>query len=256
MLGVAREGRGRTAALLASAAGILSRDGILAPATVIGWGETSAAALGELQGARRLLVLPDGTHQGPLSTEEIALLPGQEEHGAGRSLLTRGVMDSDAVVVPSASAARALAKHKELEGRPSNQPIAVVRFGCDDTPHNPSSDPLLPAHYGAEATAGKAECRRALARRLRLRLARGHWSWRRRPSTTNGPERRCWLPSRNSRDSTWRSSFIPVGAVRSSSERVCSRIQSPGKVALAAEGADLRELMAALTPPLFTDAGI
>jgi len=46
----------------------------------------------------------------------------------------------------------------------------AVRFGCDDPPHDPATDPALPASFSATALTGKAECRRALARRCSLAL--------------------------------------------------------------------------------------
>ena len=48
--------------------------------------------------------------------------------------------------------------------------MIAVRFGCDDPPNDPASDPALPANFSAAALAGKAECRRAIARRCSLAL--------------------------------------------------------------------------------------
>jgi starch synthase len=47
-------------------------------------------------------------------------------------------------------------------------PVVAVRFGCDDPPHDPASDPALPTTCSAENLSGKADCRRALARRCSL----------------------------------------------------------------------------------------
>src|SRR4029079_9299288 len=43
-------------------------------------------------------------------------------------------------------------------------------FGCDDPPNDPGSDPALPVNFTAASLAGKAECRRAIARRCSLAL--------------------------------------------------------------------------------------
>jgi hypothetical protein len=160
--------RGRMAALLASAASSLARDGMLAPDLVVGWGETSATALGALASSRRLLMLPTGTAGDPLPPEELEALGEADDLGAGRSLLARGLMAADAVAVPSPSAAASLDRHPVFAARPSDQPVAVVRLGCDDPPHDPQSDPALAHHYSVDATAGKAENRRAVIRRLSL----------------------------------------------------------------------------------------
>jgi starch synthase len=43
-----------------------------------------------------------------------------------------------------------------------------VRFGCDDPPNDPATDPALTAPFSASKLSNKAECRRALARRCSL----------------------------------------------------------------------------------------
>src|SRR4030095_901130 len=103
--------RGRTAALLASAAAALVRDGLFVPDLVVGWGETSAAALGALDNTRPLLMLPDGVVGDPARPEAVPARGEPDALGAGRSLLAGGLMAADAVAVPSPSAAAKLAGH-------------------------------------------------------------------------------------------------------------------------------------------------
>jgi starch synthase len=43
-----------------------------------------------------------------------------------------------------------------------------MRFGCDELPHDPATDPALPATFSAESPSGKQECRRTLVRRTSL----------------------------------------------------------------------------------------
>src|SRR5262249_51619914 len=71
---------------------------------------------------------------------------------------------------PSPSAARATETDPGLASRASDEPFIPVRFGCDDPPHDAASDPALPANYSATSLGGKAECRKALARRCSLAL--------------------------------------------------------------------------------------
>jgi hypothetical protein len=168
ILGSPRVSRGHTAALLASAASTLARDGLFSPSFVIGWGETAAATLSTLVAPFRAFVLPEGVSGPALSADEISALGDTDDTELSRSLIARGVMASNAVVVPSRTSADELTRKPELAGRPSDQPVVVVRLGSDDPPHDPHSDPALPAHYSADKPSGKAECRRTLVRRLSL----------------------------------------------------------------------------------------
>jgi hypothetical protein len=168
LLGAPAADRGRTAALLGSAAASMARDGLFSPELVVGWGEVSASALAEFSAAHCIFVLPDGVVGDPLPEDAIEALAERDDLGAGRSLVARGVMASDAVVVPSAAAASALARRSEMAMRASDQPVVVARLGADDPPHDPATDPALPAHYSLESLAGRLECRKALVRKLSL----------------------------------------------------------------------------------------
>jgi hypothetical protein len=170
VLAVPTSSRGGTVALLGSAAAALARDGLFAPELVIGWGDTSAGALGALPNARAVLVLPEGSAGPPLPDDELQALHETDDLGAGSSLLARGLMAADAVAVPSPAAAAALSQAPEWAARPSDQPLAMVRLGCDDPPNDPHSDPALIQTYSAENQAGKAENRKALGRALSLSL--------------------------------------------------------------------------------------
>jgi hypothetical protein len=172
VLGAPVVNRGQSAALLASGAASLARDGLLKPAVLIGWGETSAVSVSVLEAPRRLFVLPAGTACPPLTaSEREALGPNAElEAIAAESLMTLGAADADAVVVPSPSSQAALERDAALSARASDQPIVAVRLGSDEPPFDPASDSTLPATYSVEKPAGKAECRRALARRASLAL--------------------------------------------------------------------------------------
>jgi glycosyltransferase involved in cell wall biosynthesis len=168
VLGIPSTTPGRTSAVLGAAAQALTRDGILQADVVIGWGERSAIALVNLPNTRRLFVVPSGQSSEQLTAEDRAILPEREDTLIEDSLLGRAAMASDALVVPSPSAAIAIAAHPGLADRPSDQSLVEVPFGCDDPPHDPATDPALPHHFSATALAGKAECRKALARRLTL----------------------------------------------------------------------------------------
>ena len=172
VLGVPSLGRAETAALLASAVKALAADALIAPEVTIGWGETTAAALSATSASVRLFALPTGRLGPPLSSEESRvlgpLLLGDDS--ASRSLVALGSLAANAIFAPSPSAARANENDPALATRPSDEPFVAVRFGCDDPPHDPATDPALPAHYSAAALTGKAECRRAIARRCSLAL--------------------------------------------------------------------------------------
>lgn len=165
--------RGRTCSILATAAAALVRDALIKPDVVIGWGETAAASLSTVGASLRLFVLPEGTVGPPLSVDERADLGSQAalEALAADSLVALGVAGADVVVVPSPSSLQALEREPALAaGHASDQPIVAVRFGCDELPHDPAGDPALPATFTPDAMAGRAECRRALARRASLAL--------------------------------------------------------------------------------------
>jgi glycogen synthase len=152
--------------------GALAQDGLLAPDVTIGWGETAAAALSATTASVRLFALPTGRLGPPLSPDETQvlgpLLLGDDS--ASRSLVALGSLAANAIFAPSPSAARANENDPALATRASDEPFVAVRFGCDDPPHDPATDPALPATYSAASLSGKAECRRALARRCSLAL--------------------------------------------------------------------------------------
>ena len=164
--------RAETAALLAAAVRSLANDKLIAPEVTIGWGEPAAAALSATSAAVRLFVLPTGRLGPALAPPEAEvlgpLLLGDES--ASRSLVALGCLGANAIVAPSPSAARATEGDPGLASRASDEPVIAVRFGCDDPPNDPGSDPALPANFSATALSGKAECRRAIARRCSLAL--------------------------------------------------------------------------------------
>ena len=172
VLGAAPESRAETAALLAAAVRSLANDKLITPEVTIGWGEPAAAALSATSAAVRLFVLPTGRLGPPLAPAEAELLGplllGDES--ASHSLVALGCLGANAIVAPSPSAARATEGDPGLASRASDEPVVAVRFGVDDPPHDPAADPALPANFSATALAGKAECRRALARRCSLAL--------------------------------------------------------------------------------------
>jgi starch synthase len=43
-----------------------------------------------------------------------------------------------------------------------------MRFGCDELPHDPATDPALAATFSRESPSGKQECRKTLVRRTSL----------------------------------------------------------------------------------------
>lgn len=159
--------RAETVAILDSATRSLTADGLIAPQVAIGWGEPAAAALSATSAAARLFVLPTGRTGAPLTPDETALLGPLllGDDSASHSLVALGCLGANAIVGPSPSAARAMESDPGLASRASDEPFLNVRFGCDDPPHDPATDPALPATSGATPLARKAECRRALARR-------------------------------------------------------------------------------------------
>lgn len=164
--------RGHAAAFLASAASALVRDEICRPDAIIAWGETAAAALPAISASMRLFVLPTGNWGQPLSnTEQAALDPNAPDLAMAQgSLAGLGAIDADVVVFPSPSSARAFETAREFSFRASDQAVVSVRLGCDESPHDPATDPALAAPFSEGAMSGKIACRRALARRASLAL--------------------------------------------------------------------------------------
>ncbi len=161
---------GRTAALLGSAVKSLSADGLIAPEVTIGWGETSAVALSATSAAIRLFALPSGQVGHLLSGADAHVMSGAAGGATVGSLAALGSLAANAIITPSPSAARSVESDPDLAARAADEPFVALRFGCDDPPFDPASDPALPANYSAAALDGKLECRRALARRYSLAL--------------------------------------------------------------------------------------
>jgi hypothetical protein len=172
VLGVEPSDRGHSAAFLASAAAALVRDEICKPDAIFAWGEAAAAVLPAIQASARVFVLPTGGWGPPLTQgERVALNPNAPDLAMAKgSLAGLGAIDADVVVCPSPSSAKSFETAAEFSFRASDQPVVSIRFGCDDAPHDPATDPALAATFTAETPAGKAECRRALARRTSLAL--------------------------------------------------------------------------------------
>ena len=162
--------RAETAAILAGAARSLAADKLVAPEVAIGWGEASAAALSATSAAVRLFVLPTGRTGAPLAPEETEILGPLllGDDSASHSLVALGCLGANVIVAPSPSAARATESDPGLASRASDEPFISVRFGCDDPPNDPASDPALPATFTAATLSHKMEVRRALARRCSL----------------------------------------------------------------------------------------
>jgi hypothetical protein len=172
VLGAHSDNRGRRSVLLASAATSLVRDQICSPDVVVGWGETSALALACAPSAHAALVVPDGRWDRPLSNDERAELDPENPAVAVSSgmLVGLGAIEADVVVLPCPAAAESFRRAAELSCRASDQPVTSVRFGCDELPHDPATDPALAATFSSESPAGKQECRRTLARRASLAM--------------------------------------------------------------------------------------
>src|SRR6185312_6298651 len=106
----------------------------------------------------------------PLTAQESEILGPLllGDDSAAHSLVALGCLGAHAIVAPSPSAARATESDPGLASRASDEPFVSVRFGCDDPPNDPATDPALPAPFSAATLSHKAECRRALARRCSL----------------------------------------------------------------------------------------
>ena len=175
LIAVGAEGRnrGESAALLAGAARALVNDGLLRADVAVAWGETAALSLSLVPAVARLFVVPSGRVGGELSAAEIALVESAGTATAPvdtRSLAALGAAFANAIVTPSASAARLLENDPTFAERASDEPFVAVRFGCDDPPNDPATDPALPANFSPKGLAGKLECRRAVTRRYSLAL--------------------------------------------------------------------------------------
>lgn len=173
ILGTEGHDRVTAAGLLASAAQALAEDGLLKADVAIGWGEGAALALHNSKIPIRLFVLPNGRlgrllDEGERAAVGVFNLASAEMDSLGAVGATAG----QAIVVPSATAARLLEKEPGLAARPSDEPFLPLRLGCDDPPFDPESDPFIPARYSAKDLSGKAECRKVLGRRHALAL--GH----------------------------------------------------------------------------------
>lgn len=172
VLGAEAPTRAEATALLAGAVRSLSADKLVSPEVAIGWGESSAAALSASSASVRLFVLPTGHTGAPLAPEESELLGPLllGDDSASHSLVALGCLGANAIVAPSPSAARASESDPGLASRASDEPFVSLRFGCDEPPNDPATDAALPANFSATALSGKAECRRAIARRCSLAL--------------------------------------------------------------------------------------
>jgi hypothetical protein len=246
---------GKTAALLGAAAEALVRDGVIKADVAIGWGESAAVALAALPNARRLSVIPDGRAGSPLGAEDRDLLAAREEGAGGDSLIGWASVEADALVVPSPAAAERLAAHPALVDRPSDQSLVVVRLGCDDPPHDPSSDPALAHHYSAAAPAGKAECRKQLARRLTLSVG-PRTLLALAPRLDPGPGTEALLASLPQLAGLDLAIVLPTGRDRALAERArILAIENPGRIALVEAGtpAATRELLAGADAAIFVD---
>jgi hypothetical protein len=255
VLGVAPSTPGHTSALLGAASHALVRDGVLQADVVVGWGERSASALAALPNARRLFVVPNGRAGERLTPEDLEILHEREDTGIEDSLLGRAAMSADALVVPSPSAATAIAAHPGLADRPSDQSLVVVRLGCDDPPHDPHTDPALPHHYSAAAPAGKAECRKALARRFTLAVG-PRTLLAVSPRLDAGPGSEALLTALPQLTGLDLAVVLTAGTDRGLAERArILALENPGRIALVPESSasTMRELLAGADAAVLVD---
>lgn len=140
-------------AILAEAARALVKDGLSALDVAVAWDVSAADALSVLPATTRILV--ESPQPGRASAERVALRG-------------RGIYASNVIVTSSPSAARALLADHSLDDRAADQPVVPVRFGCDDAPHDPSSDASLAATFSAASLGGKSACRKALGKQFAL----------------------------------------------------------------------------------------
>jgi len=259
VLGAHSDNRGRRSALLASTATSLVRDQICWPDVVVGWGETSALALACAPSAHAALVVPDGRWDQPLSSDERAELdPDNPAVAVSNGMLVAlGAIEADVVILPCPSAAETFLRAAEMACRASDQPVTSMRFGCDELPHDPATDPALAATFSPESPSGKQECRKALVRRTSLAVG---------PRTlllATGP----LDPARGGReilDTVSRlgradvAVVFPPGGDRALADQAnVLAIRSPGKVTLFPDsGLEAeRQILAAADAVLLADAG-
>jgi glycogen synthase len=174
VLGAEPGHRGDAGALLASAVRDLTLAGLIQPDVLIGWGETAAPSLLCAPSAVRVFVLPEGVAGPPLESAERNALGAQLQSGDSRaeSLWAIGRAAARTVVVPSPSSLRRLedAPAETAKTMGDGADVVPIRFGCDEPPYDPSSDPAIETAYSPDALAGKESCRQALARQHGLRL--------------------------------------------------------------------------------------
>jgi glycogen synthase len=205
-----------------------------------------------------LFVLAAGVAGAPLTSHERAALGPNAQLDAlsSDSLAALGAAGADVVVVPSPSSRATLERDPALAARASDQPIVAVRFGCDEAPHDPSSDPALVAPYGPETPAGKAESRRALARRTSLALGPRTLLLTVAPLTAaKGGKALLEALARVVRLDV--AVAIPAGGERALTDQVAVLgIEHPGKIAVVPDGgaAGARALLAGADALLLTDA--
>jgi glycogen synthase len=255
VLAVPTGSRGATVALLGSAAASVAPDGLVSPELVLGWGDTAAGARAARPDARAVRGRPEGSAGPPLPDDELQALHETDDLGAGSSLLARGLMAADAVAVPSPAAAAALSRSSEFSARASDQPLAVVRLGCDEPPNDPHSDPALVQPFSADNQAGKAENRKALGRSLALSL--GQRSLLCVTPPLEGPGGATLLSALGQLAGLEVVVVVRAGPDRALNERAkVLAIENPGKIALhtAARDSVDRELLAAADAALFLDA--
>jgi hypothetical protein len=257
VLGTPVGNRGQVASVLATAAASLAKDGLLKPKVLIAWGDTAAESLATVTAELSIFVLPTGLTGRPLSREErVALGPNAALDAlSSDSLSVLGAAGADTVVVPSPSSRDTLERDPALAARASDQPLVAVRFGCDEAPHDPSSDPALPSVYGPDAPAGKLESRRALARRTSLALGPRTLVLTTPPlSAVRGGKAVLEALARVLRLDV--AVAIPAGGDRALTDQVgVLAIEHPGKIAVVAETgpANARALLAGADAILLSD---
>ena len=147
----ASAGRDRRAARPAPSSS-LAADGLIAPEVTIGWGEPAAAALSATSASMRLFVLPTGRLGPPLAPPRsgAARAPACWATNRRRARWSRSAAWAPTPSSRPAPAPRAPRKAIPAWRRapPTSRSIAV-RFGCDDPPNDPATDPALPANFSA-----------------------------------------------------------------------------------------------------------
>ena len=147
---------------------------------IVAWGEAAAAVLPAIQATCRVFVLPTGTWGPPLSASERAALdPNAPDLAMAKgSLAGLGAIDANFVVFPSPSSAQIFATAREFSFRASDQPVLAVRFGCDEAPHDPATDPALARIFrqrsGRKGRVPQGPGTADVARAWTANAARGH----------------------------------------------------------------------------------